>query len=1151
MNDPFSQRVRDCFASVRALKREDQLAWFAQHSVDSKVRREVEELLAVDRDDSFLESPIDPSAFGVDRLVDAMPFHEINSDAKIGSHANSPEAETASFELSSRPTGGSSSLLGGKYKLLQKIGEGGFGVVYMAEQSAPVRRRVAVKLLKPGMDSKSILARFDAERQALALMDHPSIARVFDGGLTEAGQPYFVMELVSGETITDYCRDHRVTISQRMELLAEVCKAIQHAHQKGVIHRDIKPSNILVQELDGKLLPKVIDFGIAKAIHGPLTNQTIFTEFRQMIGTLEYMSPEQTQTSNNDIDTRSDVYALGIVAYELLTGTTPLDGPSLRKLALAEIQRTIVETESPRPSTRLASLESSHQQKATSRQHGSAQAIAKPSSDLPSKLDHDLDWIVMKAIEKDRQRRYPTALALAEELKRWLDGEPIQARPPSVRYRLSKWVRKHRAQAMLVVTIGLATLLSMASLGFGVAQRKFALESQSLRLIETKQANQIAEMEKERAESLHYGNAMIAAAESFTTGRKKTTWHLLNATPSSRRGIEWEWLEHLASDRSIRLPANPKGAARSVRFSADSQLVASVGEDGFLHQWKVSTGELRRSWKASDEPLTQVEFSSLQRLVFTGNTKGVVDAWDEMGKKLASTQLDGAITHLSLLDQGKLLAAGASNGDVLFLDPHSLEPTLRIVPATPRFRGKILSIEFDPIRNIFIIAGRGGIRIVDRATGTLQAELGNYWQTYRVALTENKDQIVTAGPPMVLWSLETKEKLREWNPPSSEIVAASFLSSKNRFVFVTDDQAIRSLDMMTGDQETIGYCEDGDINDIAIASNGESLAFASDDGSTHLWHHQRFSMATILADQGPIAQIGNLPDGDVIALTSRGRVLRWDRETNSVTWSIDAYEQQGFSVASSYNSSFVMTAGIPANVRIWNLRDGETPTVFPMSWGVRFAAIHPNGKWFAGPMSSDTKDYSLPNSESQKFDPKEGDIALWDAESKKIIRKFSGLKNWSLGLSFSSTGNLLATTSVENAVVVWNVSTAERLTYIPLENLTPKQVCFDENEERLFIGCSDGQVLVWNLAQNQIDQSLVCHGDEISKLLLIDNGNRLITTSINDSRVRVWDWIAGQKVMELESGLSGISDLITNPQGTELMMAGSDKGIRIFRIASD
>ncbi|HMC28077.1 MAG TPA: serine/threonine-protein kinase, partial [Verrucomicrobiae bacterium] len=389
------------------------------------------------------------------RLETLLAAHD-QPDEALGEGANSKRTIKAAMKLefAKEPADEAVGQTLGRYKLLERVGEGGCGVVYVAEQIEPVRRRVALKVIKLGMDTKQVVARFEAERQALAMMDHPNIAKVLDAGTTETGRPFFVMELVRGIRITDYCDQNNLSTGERLDLFIKVCHAIQHAHQKGIIHRDIKPSNILVTLHDGVPVPKVIDFGIAKATEGRLTDATVYTQLHQFIGTPAYISPEQAEMSGLDIDTRGDIYSLGVLLYELLAGSTPFDPKELIASGIDGMRKTIREKEPVRPSTRLATLQGVELTTAAKRR----------STDAPKlvhQLKGDLDWIIMKCLEKDRTRRYDTATGLAIDLKRYLSNEPVLARPPSTAYRIQKAIRRHKLGFAAGAAVCLALLIGV------------------------------------------------------------------------------------------------------------------------------------------------------------------------------------------------------------------------------------------------------------------------------------------------------------------------------------------------------------------------------------------------------------------------------------------------------------------------------------------------------------------------------------------------------------------------------------------------------------------------------------------------------------------------------------------------------------------
>ena len=594
------------------------------------------------------------------------------------------------------------------YKLLQKVGEGGCGVVYMAEQEQPVRRRVALKVIKLGMDTKQVVARFEAERQALAMMDHPNIAKVLDAGTTEKGRPFFVMELVRGIRITEYCDQNHLSTETRLELFISVCQAIQHAHQKGIIHRDIKPSNILVTMHDGVPVPKVIDFGIAKAIEQKLTDKTLFTELHQFIGTPAYMSPEQAEMSGLDIDTRSDIYSLGVLLYELLTGQTPFDAHALVKGGLDAIRRTIREVEPPRPSTRLSTLA-----------HADLDTVAKArgtgSVELRSQLRGDLDWIVMKALEKDRTRRYETANGLAQDLRRHLTDEPVTARAPSAGYKFGKFARRNKGALAVAATIAAILVLATAFSTFQavVATRARTAEKEQRLATQTErdkavaaqkeaeraqqaeqQARLRADAEKaEAAHNLYVANMSLAqqAWEENNIGRLRQV--LEDSKDSPHRGFEWYYWQrqtHLAL-KTLRGHVSP---VESVTFSPDGRRIATGSSDNTAKVWEAASGRELLTLKGHLDIVNSVAISPDGQRIATGSFDTTAKVWEAAsGRELRTLKgHKGGIWSLAFSRDGQRIVTGSSDQTAKVWDAASGRELLTINGKD----GEVCCVAFSP-----------------------------------------------------------------------------------------------------------------------------------------------------------------------------------------------------------------------------------------------------------------------------------------------------------------------------------------------------------------------------------------------------------------------------------------------------------------------
>ena len=545
----------------------------------------------------------------------------------------------------------------GRYKLLEKIGEGGCGVVYMAEQKDPVRRRVALKVIKLGMDTKQVIARFDAERQALALMDHPNIAKVLDAGATDTGRPYFVMELIRGVRITDFCDEHRISTEARLKLCIQVCQAIQHAHQKGVIHRDIKPSNILVTVNDGVTMPTVIDFGIAKATQGRLTDQTLFTAFEQFVGTPAYMSPEQAVMTSLDVDTRSDIYSLGVLLYELLTGRPPFDQQELLAAGLDEMRRTIREKEPLKPSTRLRSLGENELTTAARRRQTEAPKLVH-------RVRGDLDWIVMKCLEKDRARRYVTANALALDLQRNLNQEPIVARPPSRLYRLQKFTQRNKAAffsglaivAVLLVGTAVSTWQAVRATRAEHEQDHLRREAEAGRAVEAAARKKAEAREQIANAMIAYSSGEFEKAEKFLAGIPLSAIQpdLDHASLRRRLGtlhaIRSQWKEAAADFAVLRqVNVSDDSLVRELDILRFGPVLVELGATNEYYQFVEGT---IRQWEGNSNPITcervckaclagPVDEATLKRLAafYEVAALGVDNIGDSGGRRWACTSL--------------------------------------------------------------------------------------------------------------------------------------------------------------------------------------------------------------------------------------------------------------------------------------------------------------------------------------------------------------------------------------------------------------------------------------------------------------------------------------------------------------------------------
>jgi len=1031
----------------------------------------------------------------VERLLSAVP--------KVGSFLERPFAPTedepgvgagqearVSATLPPRPISEGPGTRIGPYKLLQKIGEGGMGVVYMAEQEQPIRRRVALKIIKPGMDSALVIARFEAERQALAMMDYLNIARVLDAGTTESGRPYFVMELVHGVPITHYCDENKLPLKERLELFVPVCRAMQHAHQKGIIHRDVKPSNVLVTLYDGKPVPKVIDFGVAKAIEQKLTERTMFTQYGSIVGTLEYMAPEQAEMSGLGVDTRSDIYSLGVLLYELLTGTTPVEQRQVRELTYIQLLRMIQEDEPPKPSTRLSTT----QQLATI----AAQRRTGPR-ELARLVRGELDWIVMKALEKDRTRRYESASGLARDVERFMNDEPVEAGPPSARYWLRKFARRYRRGLQIAGAFALLLVAGAAFSAWQAIQARRAEQSalqQRDRAVAAESAAQAArgaeanerqkaegardEKEKSRriaederakaagardeAERALYFNRISLGYQYWLANHLDQSSRILSFCPPALRGWEWRYLNHLQHADLLTLPGNGQ-FTKELQFSRDGKRLAAFASSGNagVRIWdRTRNKPLAEISLGTGRSFTCAALSADGTIVALGDRTGAVTLYQADTGKLVRQfiKLPNALSSLSFSPDGRWLAAAranARNGEMLL-------PLLE----APRNEDLIVW-EVASAKEIWHPKGYG----------------------FNVAFSPDGSRLLT---------LRTNTALR-LHPSTPEVFVALF---------------------DTSNWSEVAPGKLGADGSYSFSANGKRLALGGFD-------RQRDVNFLRVVDPANGKELFSLPvsvHGDV-ALNADGTLLALAEALGSTQieiWDVDKRRRVGALRGHSnwVNAVNFSTDGRLAScswdntIKLWdpNASQDVRQITKPSAGLAMPALLAPGGSLLA---------YSQSNSAVLLLGPIRS-ITLVDVQSSRITRTLAGHDGGTPMLAFNGDGSRLASGGRRGDVKVWDVHTGALLCTIP----------------------ATGE-LIAGLALS-FDGRLVAATHEPKELTELRFGRRSWPIKLSPTAIDVFDAETGKRRHTLSGNPSMVYQVAFSPDGKLLASAG--ERLRIWDLST-
>jgi WD40 repeat protein len=1020
----------------------------------------------------------------------------LRSHAEAGAFLETPPFINGALDEEPTPAIDFSGRRIGPYELQGEIGRGGMSSVYLAARvDDEYRQLVAVKLVWFSPDTQEVIRRFRQERQILADLNHPNIARMLDGGTAEDGRPYIVMEYIEGKPLTTYCKDHKLPIDERLKLFRTVCAAVDYAHRNQVIHRDLKPSNILVTE-EGSV--KLLDFGVAKLLtpeSGAESRTSTRTGLHWM--TPEYASPEQMREES--ISATSDVYSLGVLLYELLTGEHPLN---LAGCPLREVMRIVCDDDPPPPSART-------RQSANSPQDFSEISLEK----MRWRLRGDLDNIALMALRKDARRRYQTADQLSEDIRRHLNAQIVVARKPTLFYRAGSFTRRHKFGVTLAVALSLGLITGViavvlrASAAAAEAQRGYAAQMRQ------------AGYDLEEDNFTH----LRATLESFAPRKGE----------ERLRGFEWYYLRRQLHLERLELPH--AGWVYAMAYSPDSKKIASASEGGAAKVWDAETGKELLTLQGDTKLLLSVAFSPDGGRLATGGNDGLVKLWDSTtGAELRSWNINTVTTVVAFSPDGKKLLVATTR--VLMLIDLATGDTLL---ECKHRGGEVFSVAFLPDGRKFFSAGENElVNLWDATTGRLLNSINAHsgqW-VFSLAVSSDGRRLASSGGDMTakLWDTQTGKLIATFAGHTNAVRGVAFSPDDARLVTASADRTVKLWDIATGQAIRVFRGHTGRIRDVAFAPDGLSVASCGDDQTVKIWNLKAENEPTeiLSGHQKRIFSIAFTPDGQRLATASSDNTAKiWDLTTGRELATLAAHDKELYSVAFSSDGQKLATASQDWKIMLWNATSGQLLDTFsfPKSGTVVSVAFSPNGKLLAA-------GYNM------------GMVALWDIENRRLVATINGHSKEVWSARFSPDGKKLATASWDGAAKLWDVATRSEIRAFKGHIGPITAVAFSPDGELLATGGDDHTVKLWNTTTGRELLTMVGHAGRVLSVAFSPDGHRL-ATSDDEKTIRIWDVEIGQELLALRGHKDEVWSVAFSPDGKILASGSWDKTVRLWRAA--